>query len=269
MTADGPVQTTDLSLRLVDVIEARDLDDPDMLLGGDGNDEIQMGSGDVAMGEGGADIFYTGTWVDPDNAPVIADLEEDEVVIVSVPEGASADALVSLVTEETTGNTLVQVNSQTVASVAAEAGTVSLSQIIVVDSLSIAAPVAGDDAGGDVSEDDGGEDPVVDEDDDDVVVDDGDADPVDDDGEDDVVVDDGEDDPVVDEGDDDVVVDEGEDDPVVDEDDEDVIVDDGEDDPVDDDVADDVPADDDVIDEEEAIVEDDDIVIDPEELVGA
>ena len=125
-----------------DVIEARDLDDPDVLLGGDGDDEIQMGSGDEAFGEGGSDIFYTGTWVDPDNAPVVFDLEEDEVVIVSVPVGTSADTSISLATDEDSGDTLIQANGQTVAVVAAGAGPVSLDQVLIVESVSIAPAAA-------------------------------------------------------------------------------------------------------------------------------
>jgi Ca2+-binding RTX toxin-like protein len=120
-----------------DMIEAQDLDDPDVLLGGEGNDELQMGSGDMAYGETGSDIFYTGTWVDPDNAPVVFDLESDEVVIVSVPVGTSGDTSISLETDEESGDTLVQANGQTVVVIASEAGEVSLDQILVVESVSI------------------------------------------------------------------------------------------------------------------------------------
>jgi Ca2+-binding RTX toxin-like protein len=125
-----------------DLINAQDLVDPDVLLGGDGADEIQMGSGDMAMGEAGSDIFYTGTWVSPDNAPVIADLTSDEVVIVSVPVGTSGDAEVTLETATDSGDTLVQVNGQTVAVVAEAAGPVTADQILIVESLSIASGTA-------------------------------------------------------------------------------------------------------------------------------
>lgn len=107
-------------------------------MGGEGNDDIQMGSGDVAFGEGGDDIFYTGTWVDPDNAPLIMDLEADEVVIVSVPVGASAGGDVTIETDSTSGDSLVQFSGQTVAVVSAGAGPVSLDQILVVESITIA-----------------------------------------------------------------------------------------------------------------------------------
>jgi hypothetical protein len=111
-------------------------------LGGEGNDDIQLGSGDTAFGEGGDDIFYTGTWVDPDNAPEIIDLDSDEVVIVSVPVGASASGSVTIETDGVTGDSVVQFNGQTVVLVSAGAGPVSLDQILVVESPSIAQPTA-------------------------------------------------------------------------------------------------------------------------------
>ena len=119
-------------------IEARDLADPDILLGGDGDDDIFMGSGDTATGEGGRDTFYTGTWVDPDNAPVVLDLASDEILIVSVPEGTSAGTSITLETDPLTGDTLVQANLQTVAVIAAGVGPVTADQILVVENANIA-----------------------------------------------------------------------------------------------------------------------------------
>ncbi|MDP4991195.1 MAG: hypothetical protein NWQ37_08315, partial [Marivita lacus] len=119
-------------------IEARDLADPDILLGGDGDDDIVMGSGDTATGEGGRDTFYTGTWVNPDNAPVVLDLASDEILIVSVPEGTSAGTSITLETDPLTGDTLVQANLQTVAVIAAGVGPVTADQILVVENSNIA-----------------------------------------------------------------------------------------------------------------------------------
>ncbi|GGC23082.1 hypothetical protein GCM10011363_44470 [Marivita lacus] len=119
-------------------IEARDLADPDILLGGDGDDDIVMGSGDTATGEGGRDTFYTGAWVDPDNAPVVLDLASDEILIVSVPEGTSAGTSITLETDPLTGDTLVQANLQTVAVIAAGVGPVTADQILVVENANIA-----------------------------------------------------------------------------------------------------------------------------------
>ena len=124
------------------VVAAQDLFDPDVLLGGPGDDEFQLGSGDAAFGEEGTDIFYTGTWVDPDAAPMIFDLEEDEVVIVSVPAGTSADTAITLETDEDTGDTLVQANGQTVAVIGADSVNVSIDQILMVESPTLAAPTS-------------------------------------------------------------------------------------------------------------------------------
>ena len=109
-------------------IAARDLADPDVLLGGDGNDEIFLGSGDAATGGDGTDTFYTGTWVDPDNAPLVLDLAPDEFLIVSVPQGTSAGTSITLGTDPITGDTLVQANLQTVAVIAAGGVPVTLGQ---------------------------------------------------------------------------------------------------------------------------------------------
>jgi Ca2+-binding RTX toxin-like protein len=125
-----------------DVINARDLDDPDLLLGGQGSDDIQLGSGDVAFGEAGNDVFFTGTWVDPDNAPEIIDLEADEVVIVSVPEGASATGSITIETDELSGDSIIRFNGQTVVVVSSGAGPVSLDQVLVVESIDIAQAAA-------------------------------------------------------------------------------------------------------------------------------
>lgn len=119
-------------------IAAQDLADPDVLLGGDGNDEIFMGSGDTATGGDGTDTFHTGTWVDPDNAPVVVDLASDEVLIVSVPAGASAGTSISLETDPVTGDTLVQANLQTVAVIAATGVPVTVDQILVVENAAVA-----------------------------------------------------------------------------------------------------------------------------------
>ncbi len=118
-------------------IAARDLADPDVLLGGDGNDEIFLGSGDAATGGDGTDTFYTGTWVDPDNAPLVLDLAPDEFLIVSVPQGTSAGTSITLGTDPITGDTLVQANLQTVAVIAAGGVPVTLGQILVVENSSI------------------------------------------------------------------------------------------------------------------------------------
>lgn len=118
-------------------IAARDLADPDVLLGGDGNDEIFLGSGDAATGGDGTDTFYTGTWVDPDNAPLVLDLAPDEFLIVSVPQGTSAGTSITLGTDPITGDTLVQANLQTVAVIAAGGVPVTLGQILVVENASI------------------------------------------------------------------------------------------------------------------------------------
>jgi hypothetical protein len=101
-----------------------------------------MGSGDMVYGEGDADLFFTGTWVDPDNAPVIFDLEEDEVVIVSVPAGTSPDTVITLETDETSGDTIVQANGQTVVIIDASAGPMTVDRFLVVDSINIVQPPA-------------------------------------------------------------------------------------------------------------------------------
>jgi Ca2+-binding RTX toxin-like protein len=124
------------------ITNAQDLLDPDVLLGGEGNDEIYMGSGDVAFGEGGNDIFYSGTYVDPANAPEIMDLAEDEVVIVAVPAGASAGSSITIDTDGVTGDSIVQLNGQTVVVVSAGAGPVSLDQILVVENSNVLAQSA-------------------------------------------------------------------------------------------------------------------------------
>lgn len=121
-----------------EVINAQDFNDPDLLIGGDGNDEIHMGSGDIAMGEGGSDIFYTGTWVDPASAPVVLDLQSDEILIVSVPPGASESTSVTIEVDPVSGDTIVQANSQTVAVVSAGADEVTLDQISVVENPNFA-----------------------------------------------------------------------------------------------------------------------------------
>ena len=118
-------------------IAARDLADPDVLLGSDGNDEIFLGSGDAATGGDGTDTFYTGTWVDPDNAPLVLDLAPDEFLIVSVPQGTSAGTSITLGTDPITGDTLVQANLQTVAVIAAGGVPVTLGQVLVVENSSI------------------------------------------------------------------------------------------------------------------------------------
>lgn len=97
-----------------------------------------MGSGDVAFGEEGTDLFITGTWVDPENAPEIIDLEESEVVLVSVPAGTSTDASVTIETDELTGDSIVQFNGQTVVTVSSGSGPVSLDQILVVEVAALA-----------------------------------------------------------------------------------------------------------------------------------
>ena len=120
------------------LISAQDLDDPDILLGGDGSDDIFMGSGDTATGGEGTDTFHTGTWVDPDNAPVVLDLASDEFLIVSVPEGTSAGTSITLDTDPITGDTIVQANLQTVAVIAAGGVPVTTDQILVVENSNIA-----------------------------------------------------------------------------------------------------------------------------------
>ena len=119
-------------------IEEQDRLDPDVLLGGEGNDAITMGSGDTATGGDGTDTFHTGTWVDPDSAPVVFDLASDELLVVSVPEGASTSTSITLETDPLTGDTLVQANLQTVAVVAAGAGPVVADQVLVVENPDIA-----------------------------------------------------------------------------------------------------------------------------------
>jgi hypothetical protein len=119
-------------------ISAQDLDEPDVLLGGDGSDDIFMGSGDMATGGDGTDTFYTGTWVDPDNAPVVLDLASDEFLIVSVPEGTTAGTSITLDSDPITGDILVQANLQTVAVIAATGVPVTSDQILLVENSRIA-----------------------------------------------------------------------------------------------------------------------------------
>ncbi|MDP4993176.1 MAG: hypothetical protein NWQ37_18525, partial [Marivita lacus] len=84
----------------------------------------------------------SGTYVDPANAPEIMDLAEDEVVIVAVPAGASAGSSITIDTDGVTGDSIVQLNGQTVVVVLAGAGPVSLDQILVVENSDVLAPAA-------------------------------------------------------------------------------------------------------------------------------
>lgn len=120
------------------LIEEKDVADPDVIIGGDGNDDIHLGSGDVATGEAGNDRFFTGTWVDPSDAPVVFDLEADEVVVVSVPVGASASTSITLIGDAESDNTFVQANGETVAVIAAGEGLVTEEQIILFENPNFA-----------------------------------------------------------------------------------------------------------------------------------
>ncbi|SMP35280.1 calcium-binding protein [Shimia sagamensis] len=64
--------------------------DVDTMRGDEGDDTLIMGSGDIAEGGEGADTFASGTWIDPDNLPVVEDFDVTEDVFeIHVPEWVS------------------------------------------------------------------------------------------------------------------------------------------------------------------------------------
>lgn len=71
-----------------DLYAARDLLDPDVLQAEGGNNLYILGSGDTAALGTGEDTVVTGTWVDPENTPVVQgfDTRFDQLLIY-YPEG--------------------------------------------------------------------------------------------------------------------------------------------------------------------------------------
>ncbi len=62
----------------------------DTMQGGEGDDTLIMGSGDIAEGGEGADTFASGTWIDSDNLPVVEDFDiTQDVFEIHVPEWVS------------------------------------------------------------------------------------------------------------------------------------------------------------------------------------
>ncbi|MCP4206122.1 MAG: hypothetical protein GY767_03615, partial [Shimia sp.] len=73
------------------VIDSSDVLDADTLQGGEGDDVLLMGSGDMAEGGAGADVFQSGIWVDEDNLPQVSDFDvAEDTFVVLVAEGNGA-----------------------------------------------------------------------------------------------------------------------------------------------------------------------------------
>lgn len=80
---------------------AQDLLDPDTMAGGPGEDIFLLGSGDVATGQGDADTFITGTWVNG-TTPVVTDFAPVDNLEITVPAGTEGDWSIQVQYDNTT-----------------------------------------------------------------------------------------------------------------------------------------------------------------------
>ena len=113
-----------------EVIDEADVYDHDYLIGGEGDDLILMGSGDVANGGEGADIFGTGTYVGDGEAPFVEDFMpgEDELEVLVA---AGATGSVSVVDDA--GTAVVSVDGQIVAYLSGVGATLTADDIVIVE----------------------------------------------------------------------------------------------------------------------------------------
>lgn len=90
-----------------------DQDDEDLLTGGDGDDTIVLGSGDIAVGGDGEDTFAFGIYDEANPLPQITDfdVESDDLEILFDTANGSVS---SVTTEVVEGTLLVHVNGQAV-----------------------------------------------------------------------------------------------------------------------------------------------------------
>lgn len=85
-----------------------DRDDADFLNGGDGDDTLEIGTGDVATGGEGADSFVLGRWVADGEAPTLMDFDRAEdrmLVFYDDSDGAAPPDLALRPSAETPGMT--------------------------------------------------------------------------------------------------------------------------------------------------------------------
>ena len=108
-----------------------DMIDPDTLEGGEGEDLMILGRGDVAYGGAGEDIFTVGTWMAGDVAGgTIADFEPTgEEIVILVPSGYTGAAVVEVVPDG--ADALVRMDGQTYVRVAGAAVTLTAGMINV------------------------------------------------------------------------------------------------------------------------------------------
>lgn len=118
-----------------EVIDETDVNDPDLLLGNDGEDIIWMGSGDTANGGADADIFLTGTYVDGSAAPVVEDFTPGEdVLAIYIPSDEVDTAVVEIT--DVGGDAQVTVNGEVVATLLGVGGTMTVADLGLAEAAS-------------------------------------------------------------------------------------------------------------------------------------
>lgn len=105
-------------------------DEENVLYGGDGNDSLLLGEGDIAYGGSGNDEFDVGSWVqDEDNVPVVQDFNAaEDVLCVHYLEGTEEPSI-TLGTEG--DETLVYADGQLMLRVLGETGALEASDVCV------------------------------------------------------------------------------------------------------------------------------------------
>ncbi|MDP5350278.1 MAG: hypothetical protein NWQ32_18105 [Paracoccaceae bacterium] len=114
------------------ILPATDVVDPDMLYGGEGEDLMILGRGDIAYGGGGEDNFAVGTWMTAStDTGVIADFEPTgEEILVLLPDTYTGAGVVTIQGEG--ADALVRVDGQTYARVTGAAGALTPAMVSVV-----------------------------------------------------------------------------------------------------------------------------------------
>lgn len=116
-----------------------DIDDPDELIGGAGDDQLILGRGDAAYGTDGEDNFVLGPWMTGSaDTGVIADFEPaGEEILILVPETYTGAGVVEIVAENQ--DALVRMDGQSYALVIGAAGSLTPAMVSVVFTPSVVA----------------------------------------------------------------------------------------------------------------------------------